>query len=128
MDIIQVVGGIFISVIGALGGWEAIKWFLNRKDNQRVTGADADKKETEADADEFHLLREQIEFLQKQLLDKETRFAEQTNVVRDLNRQLLESSVIIGKRDARVAELEAERNLKLCERRGCGRREPQSGY
>lgn len=113
------------SIIITLGGFEGIKWgittWINRKTNAR-------RAETQADSDEFHLLRERLELSDKQLLDKEQRFHEQTQLVRDLNKQLLDKTVENGKLQARISALEAERALKLCERRGCIDRQPQSGY
>ena len=43
MDII----GTLVTVLSAMGGWEAVKWFLNRKSNSRVAEAEA---ETESNA------------------------------------------------------------------------------
>jgi len=53
----------FIAIGSLLGGWEAIKYFINRKSNKRMNESEADKKEIEADADEFHLYKERIEEL-----------------------------------------------------------------
>ena len=115
-------------VVMALGGWEAVKWFLNRKSNSRIAEANAEKAELENEKTEFHFLRERLEFKDKELMEKEQRFVEQTNLVRDLNRQLLEQTIENGKLQARISALEAERSMKLCERRGCVDRQPQSGY
>ncbi len=102
------------AVIGTLGGWEAIKYIINRKTNAR-------KAEADADMVEFSVLKETVTFLQEQLRDKEKRFAEQTDLVRKLTNENLELT-------KENATLRAERALKLCERRNCGQREPQSGY
>ena len=102
------------SVLGTLGGWEMIKYLLNRKTNNR-------KAEAEADSSEFTVLRDTVVFLQEQLQKKEERFAEQTNLVRKLTNENLELT-------RENAMLKAERSLKLCERRNCMNREPQSGY
>lgn len=115
-------------VIMALGGWEAVKWLLNRKSNSRIAEANADKAELENEKTEFHFLRERLEFKDRELMEKEQRFVEQTNLVRELNRQLLEQTIESGKLQARISALEAERSMKLCERRGCADRQPQSGY
>ena len=115
-------------VIMALGGWEAVKWLLNRKSNSRIAEANAEKAELENEKTEFHFLRERLEFKDKELMEKEQRFVEQTKLVRELNRQLLEQTIENGKLQARISALEAERSMKLCERRGCADRQPQSGY
>lgn len=102
------------SVLGTLGGWEMIKYLLNRKTNTR-------KAEAEADSSEFTVLRDTVVFLQEQLQKKEERFAEQTNLVRKLTNENLELT-------RENSMLKTERGLKLCERRNCMNREPQSGY
>ena len=119
---------VIATVAGAFGGLELLKWLLTRKQSARMA-------ESKADSDEFHYLKERIEFADKQLFDKEQRFVEQTNLVRDLNRQMLElntqlldKQVEIGNLQSEVSELRAERKMKLCERRGCEKRLPKSGY
>lgn len=110
-----------IGVLTALGGFELIKWLVFRKSNARVALAEAERAETKAEVDEFQLLRDMNEFLQEQLIEKEKRFAEQTDLVRKLNTDVLTMK-------ARLVELETERKMKLCEVRGCINRVPQSGY
>ena len=91
-----------------------IKYLINRKTNTRKAAA-------EADSSEFTVLRDTVVFLQEQLQKKEERFAEQTDLVRKLTSENLELT-------RENAMLKAERSLKLCERRNCMNREPQSGY
>ena len=110
MDIAMVV----TAVVGSLSFWELIKYLIHLRANSR-------KAESEADASEFSVLRETVVFLQEQLHKKEERFAEQTDVVRRLNAENLELV-------REVTMLKTERGLKLCERRNCLQREPQSGY
>ena len=102
------------SILGTLGGWEMIKYLLNRKTNTR-------KAEAEADSSEFTVLRDTVVFLQEQLQKKEERFAEQTDLVRKLTSENLELT-------RENAMLKTEKALKLCERRNCAQRQPQSGY
>lgn len=111
-----------------LGGWEAVRYLLNRRAHKRKELATAEVTEIQADRDEFHLLRERLELADKQLLDKEQRFFEQTSLVRELNKELLEAERKIGVLNSEISTLKAERAMKLCERRGCNQREPQSGY
>ncbi len=103
-----------ITAITTLCSWEAVKYLMHRKANTRI-------KEAEADISEFTVLRDTMLFLEQQLKDKEERFAEQTELVRKLNSENLE----LAKKNAM---LETERSLKLCLRRNCKDREPQSGY
>ena len=102
------------TILGTLGGSELIRYFINRKSNAR-------KAEAEADSSEFGVLRETTTFLQEQLKDKELRFADQTALVRKLNAENLDLT-----RDNSM--LKTERELKLCQRRNCKDREPQTGY
>lgn len=118
MDTLIQLGSIAGSVLLSLGGFEFVKWlanwFTNRKNNQRENDASADDSE-------FSVLRKQIEFLQEQLLKKEERFAAQTDALRNATRKELELT-------REVTMLKTERSLKLCERRMCAERMPQSGY
>ena len=102
------------SVLTAFGGWEAIKYFLNKDTNKRIA-------EAEADSVEFTLLRQTVEFLQTQLREKEERFAQQTELVRKLNAEVLELTKEKGK-------VELELQTYRCIRKKCGQREPQNGY
>lgn len=112
-DIVQILTTI-ATIIATLGGWETIKYFLNRKTNKR-------KAEAEADSVEFTVLRQSVEFLQVQLQNKEKRFAEEIEIVRKLTTENLQLT-------SENIKLKTERSLKLCERRNCAQREPQSGY
>ena len=77
MERLEIIGTVIASVLTACGGWEAIKYLLNKETNKRIA-------EAEADSVEFTLLRDTNNFLQEQLQNKEHRFAEQTELVRKL--------------------------------------------
>lgn len=115
-------------VLTALGGWEFVKWLLNRKSNERIAAANAENIELKNEVDEFHFLRERLVFKEQEMMEKEKRFVEQTELVRTLQRQLLDQTIENGKLQSRISSLEAERAMKLCEKRGCIERQPQSGY
>ena len=117
-----------VTIVTTLGGFEGIKWLMNRKSNKVIAEASADTVEIKAEESEFTYLRGRVEFAEQQLLLKEQRFAEQTSVLRDAQRDLLNSTLENGKLQAEIARLNAERAMKLCERRGCKERLPQSGY
>lgn len=101
-------------MITALGGWEALRYLLNRKTNHR-------KEEAEADNVEFNVLRETTDFLQSQLKAKEERFAEQTDLVRKQNLEILD---LIKEK----AKLEIDLQKYKCVIKGCAKRDPQNGY
>lgn len=105
---------IVAAIIGTMGGWEAIKYLLNRKTNKR-------KEEAEADSVEFGVLRDSMEFLQNQLKEKEERFVNQTDRLRKLQDDYFE----LLKEKQRI-ELELQRFR--CVRPKCAQREPQNGY
>jgi hypothetical protein len=111
-------------VLVAMGGWESVKYLLNRKANKKKQEAEADVAETKADTDEFHLLKEQLGFCQQQLIEKEARFAEQTDLVRKLYQKIFEQAKKIGELEIAKAHAEAWR----CEKGKCEvRRPPQPG-
>lgn len=119
-EMTEVIVGI-ISAIGAVGGWELIKYLLNIKTNMR-------KEEAEADSLEFGVLKDTVTFLQEQLheqvqqdAEKEKRFVEQTQRLRkvqDDNYALLKEK----------SKLELELQMFRCVVKKCPNREPQNGY
>ena len=119
---------VITAIIVSLGGVEFFRWLLTRKANKRQAEATATTAEIQSEEAEFVYLRKRIEFSEQQLAAKEQRFTEQTEVLRTAQRELLEMTVDNGKLSARIAALEAERAMKLCERKGCAQRQPKSGY
>lgn len=105
---------VIVTIIGSLGGFETVKYFLNRRNNARIM-------EAKADSDEFAVLKEEVLFLQEQLKAKEERFAEQTQLVRSQNTEIIDLTKKLG-----ATELELQRYR--CIRKGCAQREPQNGY
>lgn len=114
VEVLQILAASFGAVITALGGWEAVKYLINRKSNSR-------KAEAEADSVEFNVLRQTVEFLQTQLQEKEERFAQQTELVRKLNDEVLELTKEKGK-------VELELQTYRCVRKKCSQREPPNEY
>lgn len=117
-----------IAILGAMGGWELVKWLLTRRANRKIATANADQAEIQTEEAEFVYLRKRIEFCEQQMAEKERRFADQTEVLRTAQRELLDMTIENGKLLAEIAALKAERALKLCERRGCKQRQPQNDY
>ena len=109
-DIAQII----LSIIGAIGGWEAVRYLINRKSNKR-------KEEAEADSAEFNVLRDTMVFLQEQLNEKEQRFAEQTSILRNTQSEVLDLTKNKG-------ELELELQRYRCVVPKCASRQPQNGY
>lgn len=107
---------------------ELARWLYNRKPDKAKREAEAMQTRIAAKEDEHDYLRKRLELVEKDVYEKEQRFLEINAHVRELSAQLLEKEATNGKLAARVAELEAERKMKLCRVRGCDGREPQSGY
>ena len=128
MEIVEKIVPLVVSMLLALGGLEFIKWLFSRKTDKRLAEATADHTEVKTDTDEFHLLRERLELADRQLLEKEQRFYEQTDELRKTTGELLTAERRISELNGEVSALKAERKMKLCEVRNCKDRLPQSGY
>lgn len=117
-----------VSLLAALGGLEFLKWLWTRKSKARMAAAEADAAELKAEKDEYYLLRERLQFMDAQIIEKDKRYDEQTEFLRGVQVKLNEQIAENGLLKAEVAELKAERAMKLCQVRMCPNREPQSGY
>lgn len=95
------------AIIGSIGGLEFIRWLFERRGRKQQS--------------EFHLLQEIVQFLQQQLKEKEQRFSEQTDLVRDLNRKGLEA-------EKTISDLRLELERKRCDRLDCGKRKPPNAF
>lgn len=104
----------FPAMATALGGYELVRFLLTRRSMSRQEAA-------KAEGEEFRSLREYNEFLQEQLKDYSRRSAEQTELVRSLNAEILSLTRAKAETDMQLA-------LKLCEVRSCPNRKPQSGF
>lgn len=99
-----------ITMVGALGGVETLKYLIERRTNRR-------RAEALADGDEFRVLRETTEFLQQQLKLKEERFVEQTERLRTIQTDLFEER-------ERRHRAELDLALNRCDNTDCPYREP----
>ena len=55
------------ALITALGGWEAIKYLLNRKSNGKIAEANAFKVEREALIEDYKRVQAEVDELMKQV-------------------------------------------------------------
>lgn len=129
-----------ISLLGVLGGWEGIKYLINRKSRKRMEKSEADKKETEADTEEFHLYKERIEELRlsnaelnKQNLELLKAGARKDGIIEDKTkkiRELNELRVLDIRKIARLGKIVQFYKSWFCKREfgngkgECRRREP----
>ena len=133
---------VFVKVLIAFGGLEFFKWLFTRKQNKRVAEAQADNAEYESYQKQIDRYEERMADKDKiiaekdaQLIDKERKYHdisdkyhEQTLLLREVQAKLLKKEEECGNYKAKISELLAERKMKLCERKGCRERQPQSGY
>ena len=121
----QVIATIIGTTLGGQGIVELVKWWKNRKTESRIA-------ETHADSEEFTTISQTNLFLQQQLKEKEERFAQQTNLLRALNAEVIQLT-----KDKAKVELEFERykvdtELELervrCSDLACPWRQPPNAY
>lgn len=131
-----------LAIVTTVGGTGLIQWFFNRKVQRQIDEvklrqdtALSEQEETRSNVAEFHYWKERTEIAEEhntQLTERwheeMKRYHEQTSLVREQNRQLLERADKIAEMKGEISALKAERAMKLCERKGCGQRIPQSGY
>lgn len=130
----EIVTIVVSSIVGG-GIVGTLNWFLTRKSKAKEAEANAELADINTRKEEFRLLNERIEVaerhnkqLDEMLLGERTRFHEQTLVLRKANDENLRRADVIADLKEEVSALRAERALKLCERKGCQQRQPQSGY
>lgn len=110
-----------LAIIGALGGFEAVKWtvnfYVNRRTNTRKENATADSMEDENE-------RQQVDWLEKRLAERDTKIDSIYGELRQEQSAHLEE---IHKRyEVELRLKEAE--MKRCDVRGCQNRVPPSDY
>lgn len=119
-----------------LGG--GIASIITWKATRRTANANAEQAEVQARTEEFHLLKEQIELNQQQNLDltksnnglveqikdMQSRYAEQTELLRQTQKQLVQANEDIVKLTATNGELRVELAKKKCEDSSCPFRQP----
>lgn len=89
---------------------EVLNWLMTFRSSIR-------KANTSADSDQFHLLKEAIEFLQQQLSDAQVRMSELTELRRSDQAELRE-------RDRKIADLEIQHLKTRCDFLDCEFRDP----
>ena len=117
------------TIIGTIFGGqtiiELVRWWKNRKTDGRIA-------ETNADQAEFATISQTNLFLQQQLQEKEERFAQQTNLVRSLNVEVIqltkEKAAIEIEFERYKAAAEIELNRVRCDDQPCPWRQPPNAY
>lgn len=119
---------IILTILGALGGWEAIKWTLNtflyRKTNAR-------KEDASANAAEIQNLLSVIEKLNKQIERYDDRLKQRDDKVDAIYRDWRSSQNEVQMWTQKCHEIELrskEAEIRRCDVRGCANRIPPSDY
>lgn len=111
----------WVMLITALGGIEGVKqlvkWWVNRRFERR-------KADASADVAEFDAERQQVDWLEKRLAQRDTKVDALYGEVRKLENEKLE--LVYKNHELELQLKEAE--MKKCLKRGCGDREPPSDY
>ena len=111
----------WVILITALGGIEGakqlVKWVLNRKYEQR-------KEDASADAAEYETERQQVDWLEKRLAQRDAKVDALYGEVRKLESEKLD--LVYKNHELELQLKEAE--MKKCLKRGCVERKPPSDY
>ncbi|UBD15013.1 hypothetical protein [Bacteroides salyersiae] len=111
----------WLAIIGTLGGFEAIKWvvnfYVNRKTNARKEDASADAMENENE-------RKQVAWLEDRISQRDAKIDALYIELRQEQAAHLDE---IHKRHETELKLK-EAEMKRCDVRGCGKRQPPSDY
>lgn len=111
----------WLTILGALGGFEAIKWMVNFYVNRKT---DARKEDASADSMEDENERKQVDWLEKRLAERDAKI---DTIYVELRQEQAAHLDEIHKRHETELKLK-ESDMKRCEVRKCLEREPQTGY
>lgn len=111
----------WLTILGALGGLEAIKWIVNFYVNRKT---DARKEDAAADAAENENERNQVAWLEERIAQRDTKI---DAIYVELRQEQAEKlQLIYDKHELELKLKEAE--IKKCDVRGCTNRQPPSDY
>lgn len=111
----------WLTLIGALGGLEAIKWVVNFYVNRRTN---ARKEDASADAMENENERKQVAWLEERIAQRDAKI--DAIYVELRQEQSAHLDDIHKKHELELKLKEAE--IKKCDVRGCMNRQPPSDY
>lgn len=91
-----------VTLVTALGGWEAIKYLLNRKTNARIADANAFKVEREAWIEDYNRVQGEVDELKQQV----AKLYKEIDALKDDRLQLMEENSRL-----KIALKEAEKHV-----------------
>lgn len=114
-------GDLIVTLIATLGGFEGVRWgitaWMNRKTNARKEDAAADAAENENE-------RKQVAWLEERIAQRDTKIDSLYAELRQVQSAHLEE---VHKRHEIELKLK-EAEMRRCDVRGCGNRQPPSDY
>ena len=110
-----------LTILGALGGLEAIKWIVNFYVNRKT---DARKEDAAADAAENENERKQVAWLEERIAQRDTKI---DAIYVELRQEQAEKLQLIHDKHELELRLK-ESEIKKCDVRGCSNRQPPSDY
>ena len=111
----------WLTILGALGGLEAIKWIVNFYVNRKT---DARKEDAAADAAENENERKQVAWLEERIAQRDTKI---DAIYVELRQEQAEKLQLIHDKHELELRLK-ESEIKKCDVRGCSNRQPPSDY
>ena len=111
----------WLTILGALGGLEAIKWIVNFYVNRKT---DARKEDAAADAAENENERKQVAWLEERIAQRDTKI---DAIYVELRQEHAEKLQLIHDKHELELRLK-ESEIKKCDVRGCSNRQPPSDY
>ena len=111
----------WLTILGALGGLEAIKWIVNFYVNRKT---DARKEDAAADAAENENERKQVAWLEERIAQRDTKI---DAIYVELRQEQAEKLQLIHDKHELELRLK-ESEIKKRDVRGCSNRQPPSDY
>ena len=111
----------WLTILGALGGLEAIKWIVNFYVNRKT---DARKEDAAADAAENENERKQVAWLEERIAQRDTKI---DAIYVELRQEQAEKLQLIHDKHELELRLK-ESEIKKCDVRVCSNRQPPSDY
>lgn len=110
-----------LTILGALGGFEAVKWAVTAWVNRRTN---ARKEDASADALEIDNEKKQIDWLEERLAQRDSKIDALYIELRQVQGEKLE---LIYEKHALELKLK-EASVRRCDVRGCAQRKPPTDF
>lgn len=107
----------WLTILGALGGLEAIKWIVNFYVNRKTDARKEDAAENENE-------RKQVAWLEERIAQRDTKI---DAIYVELRQEQAEKLQLIHDKHELELRLK-ESEIKKCDVRGCSNRQPPSDY